>query len=229
MDTASHLMRGQPDATTAEQAANTLDPRLQYLRVTVAGSSFFSFKAATLVATATRPAIQVWYTPAGEVIRLYEDGRVHSTAGIAQADWREARLEQAPSWQQAAQGQVPSYLRVRDVMPGYHSGLHDRVTVQPIAPPTQVANLLGLAPDQLNWFQEHSQLLEAERVKLTAQRAHLDPVHQDLPVARYAVDPASGRVVYSEQCLSAAVCLALQVWPPATGLDAPSAVASPRS
>ena len=119
------------------------------------------------------------------------------------------------------------YQRVRDVMPGYHSGLRDQVTVQAITPPSQVSTLQALNPGDLQWFEETSELLDQARVDQTQESAELDPVHTALPVARFAVVPGTEHVVYSEQCLSSSVCLTLQVWPPSVS-HAQSASNSPR-
>lgn len=214
MDTAGNLARSKFGAGTSDTQAEVLDPRLEYMKVTVAQSQFLIFKAATLESTPEQAAIQVWYTPAGEVIRLYENGRLHSTAGILQADWRDARSTGAPGWQQVASHGPAQYQRVRDVMPGYHSGLRDQVTVQAVTPPSQVSTLQAMPPHDLQWFEEASELLDQNRVDQTEESAELDPVHTALPVARFAVAPGTERVVYSEQCLSTSICLTLQVWPP---------------
>ncbi|KAF1019840.1 MAG: hypothetical protein GAK30_02861 [Paracidovorax wautersii] len=192
------------------------------MRATVANTSFLMTRAATLDPVDGAPAVQVWYTPAGEVVRVREDGRLVGTAGVPQVDWREARLDQAPTWQQVAAQQAANqpalqYTRERDVTPGYHSGLRDLVTVQAVRATSRMPKaMVGAASEQLQWFTETSRLLDAARVNATAQAPKLDPVHQPLPPALYAVDMRTGQVAYSEQCLSASVCITLQAWPPAT-------------
>lgn len=220
LDTATQTVRGS--AGQAPTTSATLDPRLQYMRATVANTSFLLFKAATLDPVGNDPAVQVWYTPAGEVVRVREDGRLVGTAGVPQVDWREARLDHAPGWQQVAArqaaGQAPiQYTRVRDVAPGYYSGLQDLVTVQAVRAPSRAPKaMVGSTPGEVQWFTETSQLLDAARVRTTAEAPKLDPVHESLPPALYAVDMRTGQVTYSEQCLSASVCITLQAWPPST-------------
>lgn len=233
VDTVGQVTRDRLGRPTPAQA-EPLDPKLEYMRATAARLTFLMVKGATINPTPSSPAIEVWYTPAGEVIRLREDGRLHSTAGIPQADWRDARLANAPSWQQAiarhAAGQPPlQYTRERDVMPGYHSGLRDVVTVRAIEPPARAVQAVagGAATGALQWFQETSQLEEATRIGRTAQAPEFDPVHQPLPPALYAVDPRTGRVAYSEQCLSASVCISMQPWPPAAPASVSTSALAP--
>lgn len=183
------LLIAAPAADTAK-----LNPQLRYLRVT-AGKN-----VALLVLGYTEdtpaPGTQVWYSADKETIRVW-NGRLAGTAGL-HTDWRSVRFADVPTWRTALAGGA-SYQRQRDVMPGYQVDTRDTVWIVPIATPSS-SLLRDIPPQSLQWFEE--------RTVRQGQAA-------SLPAARFAVDLSGGqeRVVYSEQCLSAAVCLTLQPWP----------------
>lgn len=171
-----------------------LNPDYRYLRVT-AGKN-----VALLVLGYTdavpQAGTEVWYSADKETIRLWR-GRVAGTAGL-NTDWRAVAFTDLPTWR-AALPSGAGYFRQRDVMPGYAMGVREQVRIVPVAPPTASA-LKDVAPQDLQWFEE---------------RATPEGVTAALPPARFAVDLSGGqeRVVYSEQCLSATLCLTLQQWP----------------
>jgi hypothetical protein len=142
--------------------------------------------------------IEVWIGAGGEVLRL-QNGRVQGVSGFP-VEWRQVSLPQFPSWSGIAAAHAPhEWNRVRDVMPGYRSGLIDRLALRPIDVPRRT-QVRGYEPATLRWFEERP---------LSRQSA--DP---ELPPARYAVEYEDGKetVVYGEQCLSRDVCLTWQHW-----------------
>ena len=150
---------------------------------------------------------EVWYSANKETIRLWR-GRLAGTAGL-NTDWRSVRFSDVPNWKSAMQPGT-SYRRQRDVMPGYVVGAREQVLIRSIPAPHKSA-LVGISAGSLRWFEE-----------LTAPEGQAPA----LPPARFAIDPSGSaeRVIYSEQCLSAELCLTLQAWPakPAAATAAPS-------
>lgn len=186
--------------------AASLDPKFRYLRITIDG------RVALLVLgnVETDPAgpIEVWYSAQREVIRL-QNGRLQGAVGLT-AEWREVREPRLPSWQTLINQRTPlTHTRHRDVMPGYHFGVEDRLTLRTIPPPSGTA-LSGIAADSLIWFEE--------RMSHSGSVWREAPVHLDLPPARYAIDPRAPEVViYGEQCLTRTLCFTWQHWPPMRG------------
>jgi hypothetical protein len=181
-------------------APQSLDPAFAYLRIT-RGSH-----VALLWRGNTEPApggtVEVYYSGSGEVVRLL-DGRIVGALGLT-TEWRRVSLA-APSWQSlAASPQGASFVRVRDVMPGYRSGVREEVAVRPIPPPARTA-LRGVEATALTWFEERSVSLAV---------SHGDERDRALPTARYAVDLSQPQepVIYAEQCLAADLCFTWQRW-----------------
>jgi hypothetical protein len=181
-------------------AAQSLDPTFAYLRVT-RGSH-----VALLWRGNTEPApggtVEVYYSGSGEVVRLL-DGRIVGALGLT-TEWRRVSLA-APSWQSlAASPQGASFVRVRDVMPGYRYGVRDELLVRPMPAPAKSA-LRGVDPTALAWFEERS---------VSAARPRGDERDRVLPAARYAVDLSQRepQVIYAEQCIAADLCLTWQRW-----------------
>jgi hypothetical protein len=185
-------------------AATPLDPQFQYLRVTRGSHVALLWRGSTEQAPAG--LIEVYYSSSGEIIRIL-DGRIVGALGL-QTEWRKVTLS-PPSWRVAAGSpNGVSFERVRDVMPGYRSGLRDHVTVQPIAAPPRNA-LRALDATTLSWFEEHSRSAVAADARWSG-----DPRTRPLPPARYAVDlsVAPEQVVYAEQCLAPDWCFTWQRW-----------------
>ena len=182
-------MYGAPAADTAP-----LNPAFQYLRVAV-GKNVALVELGYIDAS-PQPDTEVWYSASKEAIRLWH-GRLAGTAGL-NTDWRTVKFSDVPSWKSALQGGA-TYRRQRDVMPGYLVGVREQVLIRPIASPLK-SEFVGTPPLGLQWFEE-----------LSAPEG-LAP---KLPAARFAVDLSGPqeRVIYSEQCLSAELCLTIQVWP----------------
>lgn len=168
---------------------------------------------------------QVWMTPAGEMLHITAQGRLSSTFGTAYADWTRSHSAYMPTnWRQVhthlmANKEV-QYQRERDVSPGGFANIQERITITALkqAPKIDWLHPLPLA-EQLHWFEEHAQLRDpaGRWALLPASNANTDPMGQALPPARFAVaffPDGSEQVVYSEQCLSHAVCLRMQHWSP---------------
>jgi len=96
-------------------------------------------------------------------------------------------------------------VRVRDVMPGYRSGVRDELTLRVVAPPKK-SELRGVDANSLTWFEEKIRESSSSRLAGTAT--------DSLPPARYAVDLTGTEptVVYSEQCLRRDLCFTWQRW-----------------
>ena len=181
-----------------EPSDKNLNPSFSYLRVTTA--TRVAYLALGYVDSHPQGPIEVWYSADFEVLRL-QNGRVVGASGTL-VEWRQVNVPELPSWQQLlAQNEVLTWLRVRDVMPGYQFSRQDRLQLSPMAPPDK-SRLRRIAPVTLRWFEE----------SFVAET----PKGQRLPPARYALEVASGsaRVVYGEQCLSADFCLTWQRWKP---------------
>ena len=176
-----------------DSAAPRLDPRLTYLRLGNAGHH--AYLALGYLDAHPGGEVYVWYSAAGEVIKL-QNGRIVGTAGLP-VDWREVRLPRLPAWQD-----IPAeglrYQREIDRMPGYRYGRVQTLLLRPV-PAVQNVTLRHAQPAQLRWFEE----------------VELGDAAQRLPTARYAVDLSRlpGQVVYSEQCLSATLCFTFEPWP----------------
>lgn len=198
--TARHLYGGQSAAT----AEPTFNPNYRYLRVKTGEQTVFM----VLGYIDQRPegAVEVWYSGSGEVLRLL-DGRLVGTSGLS-TDWREVRFSKLPAW--SGEAAAKTYVRERDMMPGYRFGIRDEVVLAPIDAPGQSA-LAGRPAASLRWYEERS----------TSR-----PASASLPPARFGVLQAGGapRVVYSEQCISNDLCMSFEQWTPSS--PAPVAAAS---
>lgn len=176
----------------------SLDPNKRYLRVTVGERSVLM----VLGYLQTHPdgEIETWYSAKGEVIQI-QQGRIIKTAGLS-TDWREVRFpEGLPSWSASLQA-AQQYRRSYDEMPTYRLNINETLTLKSVIPSSD-RHLLGLRPDQLLWFEEHSH--------------HLPPNRYALQRTDHALN-----VIYAEHCLSLQLCLSWQRWP-----VAPQAITPP--
>ena len=182
----------------AEPSDKNLNPRFSYLRVTT--ETRVAFLALGYVDPHPQGPVEVWYSADFEVLRL-QNGRMIGASGTL-VEWRQVQLPELPSWPELlAPNKALTWVRIRDVMPGYHFSQQDRLQLSPVTPPAK-SRLQRIAPESLRWFEETA-------IPET-------PKGQDLPPARYALEVAEGsaRVVYGEQCLSADFCLTWQRWKP---------------
>ncbi|MEZ2295915.1 YjbF family lipoprotein [Variovorax sp. RCC_210] len=193
LDTARLIYRGG----VPEAAEPKFNPNFRYLKTTVNGRAIYMVLG--YVDKRADGQVEVWYSSAGEVIKLL-NGHLAGTTGLS-VDWREVRFSSLPSWQGDA-AKSTSYSRERDLMPGYRFGVRDDVVRTPIAPPKNSA-LSATAAGPLQWYEE---------------RSVSRPANLSLPAARFAVSAASGtpQVVYSEQCISSDLCMSFERWAPPT-------------
>ncbi len=183
------------DAFGAGQSVDgiNLNPKLRYLRVTVRG------RAILMVLGYIEPSpdgdLETWYSSEGEVLQL-QNGRVVATAGL-EIDWRAVRNAALPPWREMLGRSSVTFRRERDEMPGYRFGIAETVVLYAVRTPTN-SRLVGLSAQELSWFEEAVQGQPGS-----------------LPSARYALSNKGmeTRIVYAEQCLAPAFCLAWQIWP----------------
>lgn len=201
VDTIQSIYKGSP-----EPDASALNPQFRYLRTTVNGR--VSYLALGKVEQRAEGPVEVWYSSAGEVVRLL-DGRIYSTSGLA-TDWRQVRFTSSPALPAWNTGGA-SFVRERDVMPGYRFGIKDDIVRVAVAAPRS-SGIRGTPAASLQWFEERS-----------ASR----PAAAALPASVFAVSQASGtpQVIYSEQCLTQDLCMSFERWTP----PSPAAATSTRA
>jgi len=157
--------------------------------------------------------IEVWYSADREVIRL-QNGRVVGAVGFS-PEWRAVAMRGTPAWARMTNtNESVVWERVRDIMPGYRSGIVDKIVTRRIASANRAA-LVGLEPDELMWF-EDVRLAEANGFAgIILPVAHDDDLA--LPPAQIGlvVGGNGTTAIYGEQCLSRKFCLTWQSWPPA--------------
>ena len=168
-----------------------LDPAYRYMRVTVGTQHVYMALASR--APTPQGLLDTWYSGEGEVIKLLA-GRIVSTYGLP-TDWRVVRTATIPSWKSVLKSSG-IYKRQRDVMPGYHYGIQDKITMKAIMPPKRTS-FINKRPNQLVWFEERT---------VTQYKGEI------IPTAIYAIDFSNHteRVVYSVQCLNSKLCLAFE-------------------
>ncbi len=191
VDAGGMVLRG--GATTATEPQ--LDPRFAYLRFE--RDKRVVYLALGYVDPHPEGAVEVWYSSAGEVLRL-QDGRVVGSTG-GETDWLVVSFAGRPEWGEV-RGPV-SFVRMRDVQPGYRLGLRETLTLRPIPAPTD-SRLREIPAQALTWYEE--QVTDGA---------------EPLPPSRYGVhlSPSGPRVIYGEHCLSARLCFSWQRWSATTG------------
>jgi hypothetical protein len=176
------------------------DPRYSFLRVEIAGYPP-SMLALGFIDPHPQGPVLVWYSANGQVLRT-QNGRIVGTTG-APVDWSALRwLGTPPAWN-AISVDGYRYARERDVLPGYQFGIREEVRGASMPVPSSGQLPSSLPQDvaqQLHWYRE----------VVTSST-----VSESLPPAVFAWGQYAGEwmVVYSEQCLSPALCLKLQRWP----------------
>jgi hypothetical protein len=191
------VQRAPPDSTP-------LDPKFAYLRVTRDSHVGLLWRGS--METNRAGPIEVYYSGTGEVVRL-QHGRLIGAVGLT-TEWRQVEVT-APAWAAvAAARDAQPVVRVRDVMPGYRTGVRDELLLKVIPAPARSA-LQGVAPDTLTWFEESAAHTTGGRLRSLRGAAP-----ETLPPARYAVELRGGQetVVYSEQCLAREFCFTWQRW-----------------
>ncbi len=188
-----------------------LNPNFRYLRATVDGRVVLL--ALGYVDPDQSGPIEVWYSADREVIRL-QNGRVVGAVGFS-PEWREVVLRGVPDWAELSRGNHSlRWVRVRDVMPGYHAGIVDNLVTNNIGTPRGTA-LVGMDPSQLKWFEDVR--IADPSVNFGSLISANFENELGLPPARYGVatDGSKATVVYGEQCLSQKLCFTWQRWPSA--------------
>ncbi|HYC48456.1 MAG TPA: hypothetical protein VED01_23535 [Burkholderiales bacterium] len=177
--------------------SEALDPNFAYLRVTNGRHTGLLWRG-SMEPSADGP-IEVYYSSTGEVLRL-QRGRVVGALGVP-TEWRQVWVK-APAWRDIARSGGTAYVRVRDVMPGYRSGVKDELSARVVPAPSKSA-MRVLEPSTLTWFEET--IRTSSGIKSGRER---------LPPARYAVrlGDADETVVYGEQCLAPDFCFTWQRW-----------------
>lgn len=133
---------------------------------------------------------EYWYNGQGEMLVL-KNGRIHLAIGMAQ-EWR-SNVSQPPRWREAfTPGGVHTWGRQLDRMPGYRFGSQDEIATGPIERPSNTPD--GVSADA-QWVGDVVQ-------------SHTRYARPWQYTQRFAV--LNDRVVYSEQCVSEAVCLKLR-------------------
>ena len=132
---------------------------------------------------------EYWYNGQGEMLAL-KNGRIHQAMGMAQ-EWR-SNESKPPRWREAMPNVLQTWVRRLDRMPGYRYAGQDEITTGLIDSPQKRPD--GV-PADVRWVGDvvRSQTREAKPWQFTQKFALLDD-----------------RVVYSEQCISEAICLKLR-------------------
>lgn len=148
-------------------------------------------------------AVQVWYSAAGQVLRV-QGGRIVSSTGLP-TDWLLSSNSQPPDWRLVARSGTGTYLRTRHGMPDYAFNQQDVATVthKSSGPPGWVGRIRGVDAKRWTWFTE-----ESTNLAVTGTAA-------SLPRAWFAVDlnQPDAPVMASIQCLPADFCLDVQALP----------------
>lgn len=175
---------------SSPQASPTFDPRFRYLRVQTGPRVVFF--ALGYLDPHPDGMVEVWFSGGKEVLRL-RNGRVMGLSGT-QTEWLNVGYQPVPGWSTGLSD--VTYVRVRDVTPGYRYGIEEHLRLEPVKPPAK-SNLLGIPGEDLFWFKESSTDKDA-----------LEPT-------LYALRNAEGKlgVVYSETCLDKNLCFSWQRWP----------------
>ena len=198
LDSARYVANAFKPGGGADPLPTRLDPRYRYLRVQ-SGEGAPSLLVLGYVDPHPLGPIEVWYSAAGEVLKL-QNGRVVATQGLL-TDWPSVRFERAPTpWEQVGP-QGSTYLRLRDETPSYRYGVRQTVAIRPF---TQAPTLQGRAPlapqlmAQYRWYQESVQSSDG-----------------GASVSWFALGMHRGvkTIVFSEQCIGPHLCLHIQPWP----------------
>lgn len=187
--TAKAVFQGGTDAS----ATAVINPSIRYLRIEI--NDRVILLALGYIDAHPLGPVEVWYSTKGEVLRL-QNGHVVGLTG-SDIEWRQVHLSSMPAWPVDSTS-VSAYSRVRDVMPGYRFGLVDQLSIRSISAPRR-SNLVALNAQNLRWYEEHE-------------------ANDKLPAARFALS-STPTVVYGEQCISRALCLSWQQWPPAAPIQ----------
>lgn len=173
-----------------------LNPKLTYLRATSNGTPLLMVQGGGDAAQG-----DLFYTASAEVFGL-KQGRLQQALGVP-GEWRAVRSDNVPAWTRSLN--FATYQRQRDLTAQGRYAIREDVSLQRLvsASPSrykQSANA-SYQPSDLTWFREtYTPLSKSE---------------PGLPPALFGVlfAQSGARVVYSEQCIDAQLCLSFQEWP----------------
>lgn len=193
-----------------------LNPNSRYLRTSVNGRVVLL--ALGYVDPDPEGSVEVWYSADREVVRL-QNGRVVGAVGFS-PEWRGVEMRSKPKWSDMiSSNEEFEWERVRDIMPGYRSGVVDKLVSRRIDP-VHGSALVGIDPEKILWFEDIRISEENGLANLLLPGNYENDL--GLPPARFAVAMEAGTptAIYGEQCLSRKLCLTWQRWP----LSVPSSV-----
>ncbi len=171
---------------------NIYQPGFEYLSISVDGrASVMALGERTVQSTGnSRQVHERWYTGQGEML-LVVDGRIQQAIGFTH-EWR-GQTSTPPTWASLLQSsREVSWRRSLDMMPGYRYNLTDNITSYKTTPPKRLPE--GVSP-QAQWVAD-----------LVASKG--DDGLAWWYLQKFAM--LDDRVVYSEQCIAKALCLALR-------------------
>lgn len=158
--------------------------------------------------------IGIWTTPAGETLRITDQGRLVGSSGTLFADWANVRTTKTPEWlaiREALEGnRVVTYFRTRDLESGGYAGIQEKVTILKYKDYSEL-NVSGSSQSNIYWFLEKSEIIDpVNRIKKIKKFLEPGLEHLEaLPDAVFAVsfeNDKNGKVIYSKQCLSKLMC-----------------------
>jgi hypothetical protein len=144
---------------------------------------------------------EYWYSADRELV-VFRNGRIHTVFGMP-TEWR-ANQSTPPSWQQVlGSSQVNAWTRVRQEMPNYRYNIQDKVSTQALSSPPALDNIAkdiasNIDPSiqaNLKWVQDHIETTNSSGAHWSYKQV-------------FAID--QNQVVYSEQCISATMCLRIR-------------------
>lgn len=188
------------------------------IKVNISNVSFLIHKVhsepTSLVVEGATGVTGVWITPAGETLRLTDQGRLVGSSGALFADWANVSTTKIPEWlvirKALEKNQSVSYIRNRDLEPGGYAGIQEKVMMSKYEDDSRI-NVTGSSGNNIYWFSEKSEIIDpVDRLKniRNSPGNYLDHL-EALPDAVFAVSFANeknGKVIYSRQCLSKIMC-----------------------
>ena len=188
------------------------------IKVSSSGISFAIHKVhsepSSFIVENSRGSTGIWVTPAGETLRITDQGRLVGSVGTLFADWSNVTTTSISSWRNILNAlekrQFVTYVRNRDFDPGGYAGIQEKISVVNIDDYSAI-NVVGASPENIYWFVERSELIDSvDRIK-RLKKFPSDEMErlEGLPDAIFAVsfeNDKNGKVIYSKQCLSKKIC-----------------------
>jgi hypothetical protein len=144
---------------------------------------------------------EYWYSADRELVVL-RNGRIHTVFGMP-TEWR-ANQSTPPSWHQVlGSSKANAWTRTRQEMPNYRYNIQDKISTQALSSPPALDNIAkeitsSIDPNvqaNLKWVQD------------SIETTNNSGAHWSYTQV-FAVD--QNQVVYSEQCISATMCLRIR-------------------